>query len=360
MRYHLFYIFVSLVLLVLSIMLSGCCDDCDFPLENFDNKTYATVFEYRELNELFTRYGGGWTGGNGGYSIPLPDGRTLWLFGTSFLDTVYSDRTRPADAKYVRNCFVITDGSDFETLHKGTPEDPLPMIPHEDSSYFYIPLSGQVIGDTLEIICSVCPQQDILYGDNEVKGTEIVRYLLPNFELIDRTPKFISFNFPFGVDIFADSIYTFIFGTESLLFGRGACVARIPNGSFLQTWEFWTYLNWSESSQYLAPINKYISGGYSVIKKDGDYFIITLDNGNSPEISLYKSIRFPTDLKRDKTLFEMDNSYVNIKHGAIILDDKSLDDEIVLLYNSTVGRLYLYGTNADNHTISFLRIRDWK
>ena len=51
------------------------------------NAVPATPF-----NKLFTRYGDGWTGGDAVYSVPLPDGRIIWAFGDSFLDTVYPDR----------------------------------------------------------------------------------------------------------------------------------------------------------------------------------------------------------------------------------------------------------------------------
>ncbi|MEE4608513.1 MAG: DUF5005 domain-containing protein, partial [Desulfobacteraceae bacterium] len=49
------------------------------------------------FNRLFARTGGGWTGGDGTLSVPLGDGRTLWLFGDSFLGKVNPDGSRPAD-----------------------------------------------------------------------------------------------------------------------------------------------------------------------------------------------------------------------------------------------------------------------
>jgi len=50
------------------------------------------------FGQLFVRFGDGWTGGDGTSSVPLPDGRTLWMFGDTFLGQVNPDRSRPPDS----------------------------------------------------------------------------------------------------------------------------------------------------------------------------------------------------------------------------------------------------------------------
>ena len=44
-----------------------------------------------DFNQLFTRFSE-WTGGDATYSVPLPDGRVLWMFGDSFIGTVATVR----------------------------------------------------------------------------------------------------------------------------------------------------------------------------------------------------------------------------------------------------------------------------
>src|SRR3954463_6726090 len=53
--------------------------------------TAITTTEATYWDSVFTRYGNGWTGGDGAISYKLPDGRSMWLWGDSFLDTVYQD-----------------------------------------------------------------------------------------------------------------------------------------------------------------------------------------------------------------------------------------------------------------------------
>ncbi|MBK8566787.1 MAG: DUF5005 domain-containing protein [Saprospiraceae bacterium] len=71
-----------------------------------------------DFNQLFTRYSG-WTGGDATYSIPLPDGRNLWLFGDSFIGTVNANRSRPGGG-LLRNAFVVQDGDELTTLTGGS------------------------------------------------------------------------------------------------------------------------------------------------------------------------------------------------------------------------------------------------
>lgn len=366
MNRRLTYIPVVLLALIACVMLSGCCDDCEFPLENYDNKTYATVFEARELNDLFTRYGGGWTGGNGGYAISLPDGRTLWLFGTSFLDTVYSDRARPADAKYVRNCFVITDGNSFETLYNGTPENPRPMIEYEDSSYYYEPLSGQVIGDTLEVICQVCGTSDRILPEYNIQGLDVVRLLFPSFTLIDKKTILETPNTVFGLGLYHDSDYIYILGGSLSSNGQNEYLARTPQGSLYQDWQYKSRYGWYSNPYYLESI---ISGArfqYSLFSYNNKIYLIAIGEYSNNSLMLAKSNTMQSvsngDWESTKMLFyfphEFNDMYV---HSAQLIEHLSTEDELVVKYcvfPSKIGNQYLL--EADNFRIFFLKIRDWK
>ena len=76
-------------------------------------------------DSVFTRYGNGWTGGDGAISYKLPDGRSLWLWGDSFLDTVYPDRHRPV-VGFIHNQVTTmdADGGNFKTYYGGTKQNP--------------------------------------------------------------------------------------------------------------------------------------------------------------------------------------------------------------------------------------------
>src|SRR5882724_6874327 len=80
-------------------------------------------------DSVFTRYGNGWTDGDGAISYKLPDGRVMWLWGDSFLDTVYPDRHRPV-VGFIHNQVTTMNltGGNFTTYYGGTKKNPLPYF----------------------------------------------------------------------------------------------------------------------------------------------------------------------------------------------------------------------------------------
>ncbi|MEP6513914.1 MAG: hypothetical protein ABJA79_08595, partial [Parafilimonas sp.] len=88
----------------------------------------ATYFD-----SLFTRYNKGeWTGGDVAYSHLLPDCRSFWLFGDSFVDTVYPNRHRPI-GPFIHSVIVLTNPQGlFNTLYNGTVQNPKPFFEAEE------------------------------------------------------------------------------------------------------------------------------------------------------------------------------------------------------------------------------------
>jgi hypothetical protein len=77
----------------------------------------------------------GWNGGDGAYSLPLPDGRILWSFGETFYGTVDSGRKRDGNKNVmVRNSFLIQEKSfsdQFSSLNPGSLKDTKTLIPYK-------------------------------------------------------------------------------------------------------------------------------------------------------------------------------------------------------------------------------------
>ena len=78
--------------------------------------------------KLFTR-NKGWTGGDATYSVDLMNGKTLWMFGDSFIDQVSEDRSRPT-FRLINNSLVLQEGSKMTTFHGGTAANPQAFANH--------------------------------------------------------------------------------------------------------------------------------------------------------------------------------------------------------------------------------------
>ncbi|HYK33658.1 MAG TPA: DUF5005 domain-containing protein [Streptosporangiaceae bacterium] len=66
-------------------------------------------------DNLFTDYGdnsGAWSGGDGAQSLLLPDGKTMWFFGDTYLGAINADYTRPPlSTGLAHNSAVLQNGS---------------------------------------------------------------------------------------------------------------------------------------------------------------------------------------------------------------------------------------------------------
>jgi hypothetical protein len=94
-----------------------------------------------------------WLGSDGAWSIPLSDGRVLWLFGDTFVAT--SDKHLRSESTMVRNTIAIQSGvdpliSDMSFGWKGTDAAPSSFFPEDGDEWFW-PSHGVALGDALVI-----------------------------------------------------------------------------------------------------------------------------------------------------------------------------------------------------------------
>ena len=140
--------FVAVCCLLLFLSLSTACSHPggSLPLPAGNVRPDA------DFNRLFTRHGGGWTGGDGTLSIPLPDGRSLWLFGDTFLGRVRSDGTRSVESPLIRNSLVVQDGRKLTTHYGGTRAAPEAFLVPQEPDAWYWPGDGTVQKNRLQIL----------------------------------------------------------------------------------------------------------------------------------------------------------------------------------------------------------------
>src|ERR1043165_8575030 len=93
-----------LVALALLLLASGC-PYC--PVEYTPPGAYGQRWE--EADVLFHQ-DPRWLGGDGAYSIDLKNGKSVWLFGDSFIATSAAHTRR--ESKLVRNSIAVMDGRD--------------------------------------------------------------------------------------------------------------------------------------------------------------------------------------------------------------------------------------------------------
>jgi hypothetical protein len=229
------------------------------------------------FNQLFTRFGNGWTGGDGTLSIDLPDNRTLWLFGDTFLGHVRPDGARPLDSPLIRNCLVIQDGEKLISRHGGTTSDPVAFLRPEDPDAWYWPGDGTVSENRLWIFFHRFRQVTPGMWGWGWDGTVMATLRLPDLVLEHVTPVADDHGVAYGAALLEMDSWVYVFGTEQ----RGAIkhlhVARAPHDDLEGAWDYWTGRGWSADARASRAILDGVSSQFGVIRLKKGVGLVTMD-----------------------------------------------------------------------------------
>jgi hypothetical protein len=233
--------------------------------------------------DKFTSVAGGWAAGDATISLPLPDGKTLWLFGDSFIGTKSGDYSIiPVGSRMIRNAAIIEDGTAMTTLHGGTAENPSSFIPGEGADFFW-PEHAVIEDDTVKVFAvRVKIVDNGTPGFNFQVGTTYrASYEYPAMKHI-ATTKFESVTdstFRFGACVVRSGEFTYIFGIRDTTSGGFTYplpyLARV-SGSIDEPWQFYAGSDtWSGDIRDAVPLgDRPMSESFYVYERNGKFYLI--------------------------------------------------------------------------------------
>ncbi|MFF4197926.1 hypothetical protein [Nonomuraea sp. NPDC001831] len=226
----------------------------------------------------------GWTGGDSTFSMPLPGGRTLWLFSDTFLGPLNANGTRPTTARIINNSFVLQDGDKLTTVHGGTASDPRALLPPPDGTHWYWSGDGFVTGDRLQV----------MFNKYRLEGTGPMPFafdqnVVATFSLSDLTkPKSVTplpsrAGVAWGSAILPASRsgdgYTYVYGVSDAPINKKMKVARVRGDDLrVGRWQFYTPWGWSEVEEHAAETLSGIANEYSVTPWRGQFLMVSQDS----------------------------------------------------------------------------------
>lgn len=229
------------------------------------------------FDRLFERTGGGWTGGDGTLSIALPDGRTVWLFGDSFLGTVSPAGRRPPDTPFIHNCLVVQRGENLKTLYRFIDGEPAAFFTPLVEAHWYWPGHGTVEADQLKIFLHRFElREPRLWGWRWI-GTDIATLSLPSLSLCSIAPAPAATRVMYGVFVLNTQAYTYIYGTADLRRPKAAHLARSAAGQVQGPWQYFTGDGWSDRPEASRPVLSGVSTQYAVLQAAGGFYLFTMD-----------------------------------------------------------------------------------
>ena len=327
------------------------------------------------ITTLFARDSCGMTGADGMYSVLLPNGQSLWIFGDTFLGKVNSDGSRDKiDPVFVRNAVAIQNGNQLTTYYGNSgnrdasfivpPDAPVGIIFSEDSLWFW-PGDAYVDGEKVKLFLSSFYQASEGGWGFKWTGTWIATLNLPNLELEDLS----RIDLPLQPEIHwghavcdEDPEFLYVYGAAKAkphvarIFKDKSGKARVSEYS---QWRFLSGTKWVATATEAKPmINFEGSEQFSVFKLNDKFIYLSQAGGFSNEIYTFIA-ETPYGDWLDSTLiysvptFENEQlfSYNAVAHPQFIKDGK-------LLVSFCVNSFEMSDvfTDVNNYRPRFIRI----
>jgi len=323
----------------------------------------------------------GWNAGDATISVPLPDGRVLWLFGDSYINQYNAQNNTIPCLFLANNCVLEQSASD--------PDD---MISHYDQapgnwSFFKT-------GET-DPACNVTrmyfwPGKGFYYNNKvyiflhkrskcSFFGNYVAELSYPGLQLLSINPITLPSihdinQIEFGKAIVQEGGMLYLYGQRSF----NAYVARCPIGQLYQPWEFYTNSGWASNPVAMPKsiLQAYTgtSTSFSVFPYNGSYLMITqqigyLTCGLGQKIFLRQSATLTGPFNQVASVYTVNDSYNGIPLGTYNAQAHPHElngDELLISYNvndfsassTCPGQCANGGTsrNPDTYRPKFIRV----
>lgn len=343
-----------------------------------------------QFGALFSPDSGGITGADGIFSIPLPDGSSVFLTGDCFLGEVVQN-SRDATTKMLNNSMVVInrEGTEARALYKGSYTSPESLFVPEQSDvlkHWYWPGHGFVADGILYVFAlnmytdpallvpSDKDRKDLdevdKLAENQwtfaVAGIDLLRFNLPDLDFIDSDPVEYTYELDihFGNCVLRDGNYLYFFGTRNDPDGSHIYVARTLHGKlpYHKNWEFYGEEKWTDDHRRATPmkLDIYVSEQFSIFKIDKKYVLLTHAK-STPDIVSYTS-EFPHRGYTNKThLYRSpepggDSRGLLFAYNALAHPQYIQEDMLLVSYCVNSHRVRDVFENVDNYRPRFIRV----
>lgn len=243
---------------------------------------FDTVFAEKVIPDR-----GSVTGGDGTYSIALPDGRSIFLMGDSFIGPV-TNNSRSMQDHMFRNTYIMYDKGQARAIYGAIGGNSSAAVPPgitKENEKWYWPGHGFVDNNKLYIFQTLMYQGEPGAWGFKYEATDILEYELPSMKLIQTTriPFKGSSDIHFGMAALKEDDYVYIYAQvdvdNSINTISDALVARTTIDNLYAKWEYFNGVNWTNNSSEAVKMRGLetvaISSQFNVFKLNDKYVLLT-------------------------------------------------------------------------------------
>jgi len=321
----------------------------------WDSSFYVCKDTY--LNDLFTRTTG-WTGGDATYSVKLPNGKHLWMFGDTFIDQVSIDGTRPT-FKLINNSLVVQDGDNLTTHHSGSLSQPKSFARPPETHRWYWPGDATVAKDTLYMFMQGFANDKGGAWDFYRTSIDLLKMNPETLEIYKNIRVMETPVITLGSAILEDNDYTYLYGVKADGLDKHLYVAR-SNSTLNDPWKYYTGTSWSLDIQNASSLFYNVSEQFSVFKDNDNYFLLTQHHIFGNEIKLFKSKSPTGPWDSGKVIYCTPETDGNIYTYNAFAHPEIKQDSLVISYNVNSFNIMDLQKDANNYRPYFIRVGNWR
>jgi hypothetical protein len=331
----------------------------------------VTVSSDGHFNSLFHIDSGGVTGTDGTISIPLSDGRSLFLMGDFFLGEVV-DNMHDSTPDIALGTVFITVGKDQQTLqnyYQGTPDVPesfLSPLGDNPSVQWIWPGHGFEHESIVHLF-----MQNYTSDTWAFQGSDYFRLSMPDFETLSQErfiPSLVK-GVRWGQSVVKDSGYVYVYGGDYIdslpqrKVGVHICRALISEANYLEDFEYYNGRSWDpnpEGSEEMKGTGISVSEQFTIFKLEETYVLLTHERGfKKRRIYSYISDHPEGPWRNEKMLFETQeykSGPDRFTYNAMAHPQYIKDGELLISYNSSSTNVRDIYTDATIYRPMFLRV----
>jgi Domain of unknown function (DUF4185) len=238
----------------------------------------------KAFSECF-RQTNGWVAGDGAISVPLSDGRVLWLFGDSYVDQ-FDPKTWTLPCLFdARNAVLLQNTNDL--MHPQT----LRNAKKANRSFFqppdakagepwpcFWPGAGFQEGNTIYIYLTEMQEtpQGGMWGFKAI-GHYWAKMSFPELKVTGyvKLPSFNGISFSCGFVRDEPSGLTYAFGNKQHGIGGDVYVARFPTKHPADNWSFWDGKGWTANATNAAVAAQGASTSVNICQVRNKFLLLT-------------------------------------------------------------------------------------
>ena len=274
---------------------------------------------YKDLNftEFFRRTNG-WISGDGAFSVPLSDGRILWLFGDSHIDD-FDPATKTTPCLFqARNAGLIQGSNDLagaQTLIGSGRGSRTWFKNSTNANEWFWPVCGFQRDKTVYVYLAALEKtsQGGMWGFKARSHDYFAKIAFPELKEISYVPLPAFDGIGFGQGFVGEGEFTYAYGVRQKGIASDVYVARFRASNPERDWIFWDGKQWVPNVKRAAAICQGASTSVHVCKVNDTIlltttaFSVACDQGKEIYMATSKSPTGP--FSPLKSVFTVDDLY---------------------------------------------------